>query len=174
MNRLRGMPAGGFVVCGFVVCDFVVCGFVVCGTGGACDVERWGRKKSVRALKKTGCPHGRPVRFCHRSFHRREFFGFRGDGSVLEMVQRCLAMSGFAQCRPLCGAVPRCFLSGATPANGQISIALALEQAALRWLLSRRYRVGSRTGHKGITACARPGRPREIPVPGFSFWRPGG
>lgn len=52
MNRLRGMPAGGFVVCGFVVCDFVVCGFVVCGTGGACDVERWGRKKSVRALKK--------------------------------------------------------------------------------------------------------------------------
>ena len=140
MNRLRGMPAGGFVVCDFVVCDFVVCGFVVCGTGGACDVERWGRKKSVRALKKTGCPHGRPVRFCHRSFHRREFFGFRGDGSTLEMAQRCLAMSGFAQCR----------------------------------LLSRRCRVGSRTGHKGITACARPGRPREIPVPGFSFWRPGG
>ena len=52
MNRLRGMPAGGFVVCDFVVCDFVVCGFVVCGTGGACDVERCGRKKSVRALKK--------------------------------------------------------------------------------------------------------------------------
>lgn len=149
MNRLRGMPAGGFVVCDFVVCDFVVCGFVVCGTGGACDVERWGRKKSVRALKKTGCPHGRPVRFCHRSFHRREFLGFRGDGSTLEIAQRCLAMSGFAQCRPLCGAVPR-------------------------WLLSRWCRVGSRTGHKGITACARPGRPREIPVPGFSFWRPGG
>ena len=147
MNRLRGMPAGGFVVCGFVVCGFVVCGFVVCGTGGTCDVEM--EKKSVRALKKTGCPHGRPVRFCHRSFHRREFFGFRGDGSALEMAQRCLAMSGFAQCLPLCGAVPRCFLS-------------------------RRCRVGSRTGHKGITACARPGRPREIPVPGFSFWRPGG
>ena len=34
MNRLRGMPAGGFVVC-----DFVVCGFVVCGTGGAREVE---------------------------------------------------------------------------------------------------------------------------------------
>ena len=164
MNRLRGMPAGGFVVCGFVVC----------GTGGACDVERWGRKKSVRALKKTGCPHGRPVRFCHRSFHRREFFGFRGDGSVLEMAQRCLAMSGFAQCRPLCGAVPRCFLRGQHRPTGK---------SASRWLLSRRRcvglcagrcRVGSRTGHKGITACARPGRPREIPVPGFSFWRPGG
>ena len=97
-----------------------------------------------------------------------------GDGSALEMAQRCLAMSGFAQCRPLCGAVQRFFLSGAPPAHRQISLALALEQAALRWLLSRRYRVGSRTGHKGITACARPGRPREIPVPGFSFWRPGG
>ena len=148
--------------------------FLSCAEREERAMWRWGRKKSVRALKKTGCPHGRPVRFCHRSFHRREFFGFRGDGSALEMAQRCLAMSGFAQYRPLCGAVPRCFLSGATPANGQISIALALEQAALRWLLSRRCRVGSRTGHKGITVCARPGRPREIPVPGFSFWRPGG
>lgn len=132
MNRLRVMPAGGFVVC-----DFVVCGFVVCGTGGACDVERWGRKKSVRVLKKTGCPHGRPVHFCHRSFHRREFFGFRGDGSALEMAQRCLAMSGFAQCRPLCGAVLRWPLCGATPANGQISIALALEQIEPRWQPNR-------------------------------------
>ena len=153
---------------------FLLCVVLSCAEREERAMWRWGRKKSVRALKKTGCPHGRPVRFCHRSFHRREFFGFRGDGSALEMAQRCLAMSGFAQCRPLCGAVPRCFLSGATPANGQISIALALEQAALRWLLSRRCRVGSRTGHKGITACARPGRPREIPVPGFSFWRPGG
>lgn len=51
MNRLRGMPAGGFVVCGFVVC-----GFVVCGTGGACDVEMgeerraYGRSKKQAAL----------------------------------------------------------------------------------------------------------------------------
>lgn len=82
------------------MCGFVVCGFVVCGTGGACDVEmgernggvgdgeeerRTGedRELGVRALKKTGYPHGRPVRFCHRSFHRREFFGVRGDGSML-------------------------------------------------------------------------------------------
>ena len=141
MNRLRGMPAGGFVVCGFVVCGFVVC-VLSCAVLSCAEREeramwRWGRKKSVRALKKTGCPHGRPVRFCHRSFHRREFFGFRGDGSALEMAQRCLAMSGFAQCRPLCGAVPRCFLSGATPANGQISIALALEQAVPRWQPNR-------------------------------------
>ena len=159
MNRLRGMPAGGFVVCDFVVC----------GTGGACDVERWGRKKSVRALKKkqAALTGGLFVSVIG------VFIGGNFSGSA-EMAQRCLAMSGFAQCRPLCEAVLRCFLSGATPANGQISIALALEQAALRWLLSRRYRVGSRTGHKGITACARPGRPREIPVPGFSFWRPGG
>lgn len=69
-----------------------------------------------------------------------------GDGSALEMAQRCLAMSGFAQCRPLCGAVPRCFLSGATPANGQISIALALEQAALRWPLC------------GVVPCWQPNR----------------
>lgn len=160
--------------CVVLSCAILSCAVLSCAEREERAMWRWGRKKSVRALKKTGCPHGRPVRFCHRSFHRREFFGFRGDGSALEMAQRCLAMSGFAQCRPLCGAVPRCFLSGATPANGQISIALALEQAALRWLLSRRCRVGSRTGHKGITACARPGRPREIPVPGFSFWRPGG
>lgn len=141
MNRLRGMPAGGFVVCGFVVCGFVVC-VLSCAVLSCAEREeramwRWGRKKSVRALKKTGCPHGRPVRFCHRSFHRREFFGFRGDGSALEMAQRCLAMSGFAQYRPLCGAVPRCFLSGATPANGQISIALALEQIVPRWQPNR-------------------------------------
>lgn len=132
MNRLRGMPAGGFVVCGFVVCDFVVC-----GTGGACDVEMGEKEERTGAQKKTGCPHGRPVRFCHRSFHRREFFGFRGDGSALEMAQRCLAMSGFAQYRLLCGAVPCCFLSGATPANGQISIALALEQIVPRWQPNR-------------------------------------
>lgn len=92
MNRLRGMPAGGFVVCGFVVCSFVVC-----GTGGACDVERWGRKKSVRALKKTGCPHGRPVHFCHRSFHRREFFGFRGDGSALFGNERICTVSALVR-----------------------------------------------------------------------------
>lgn len=162
MNRLRGMPAGGFVVCGFcrvrfcrvrfccvrflscavlscavLLCAVLSCAVLLCAEREERAMWRWGRKKSVRALKKTGCPHGRPVRFCHRSFHRREFFGFRGDGSALEMAQRCLAMSGFAQCQPLCGAVPYCFLSGATPANGQISIALALEQAALRWLLSR-------------------------------------
>ena len=107
MNRLRGMPAGGVVVCEFVVWSFVVWDFVVCGTGGACDVEMGEKEERTGAQKKTGCPHGQPVRFCHRSFHRREFFGFRGDGSVLEMAQRCLAMSGFAQCRPLCGAVPR-------------------------------------------------------------------
>ena len=46
------------------------------GTG-----EDW--ELGVQALKKTGYPHGRPVRFCHRSFHRREFFGVRGDGSML-------------------------------------------------------------------------------------------
>lgn len=56
MNRLRGMPAGGFVVCGFVVYGFIVCDFVVCGTGGACDVEMgeerraYGRSKKQAAL----------------------------------------------------------------------------------------------------------------------------
>lgn len=169
MNRLRGMPAGGFVVCGFVVC----------GTGGACDVEM-GEKEERTGAQKNRLPSRAACSFLSSEFSSAGIFRVprrwlsAGDGSALEMAQRCLAMSGFAQCRPLCGAVLRCFLSGATPANGQISIALALEQAALRWLLSRRYRVGSRTGHKGITACARPGRPREIPVPGFSFWRPGG
>ena len=64
------------------------------GTG-----EDW--ELGVRALKKTGYPHGRPVRFCHRSFHRREFFGVRGDGSALEMAQCCSAMGGFAPCLPL-------------------------------------------------------------------------
>lgn len=47
MNRLRGMPAGGFVVC-----DFVVCGFVVCGTGGACDVEMGEKEERTGAQKK--------------------------------------------------------------------------------------------------------------------------
>ena len=60
MNRLRGMPAGGFVVCGFVVCgfvvcDFVVCGFVVCGTGGACDVEM-GEKEERTGAQKNRLP----------------------------------------------------------------------------------------------------------------------
>ena len=47
MNRLRGMPAGGFVVCGFVVC----------GTGGACDVEM-GEKEERTGAQKTGCLTG--------------------------------------------------------------------------------------------------------------------
>lgn len=163
MNRLRGMPAGGFVVCSFVVC----------GTGGACDVEM-GEKEERTGAQKNRLPSRAACSFLSSEFSSAGIFRVPRRWLSVGDAQRCLAMSGFAQCRPLCGAVPRCFLSGATPANGQISIALALEQAALRWLLSRRYRVGSRTGHKGITACARPGRPREIPVPGFSFWRPGG
>ena len=154
MNRLRVMPAGGFVVCDFVVCSFVVCDFVVCGTGGACDVEM-GEKEERTGAQKNRLPSRAACSFLSSEFSSAGIFWVprrwlsAGDGSALEIAQRCLAMSGFAQCRPLCGAVPRCFLS-------------------------RRYRVGSRTGHKGITACARPGRPREIPVPGFSFWRPGG
>ena len=42
MNRLRGMPAGGFVVCDFVVC----------GTGGACDVEMGEKEERTGAQKK--------------------------------------------------------------------------------------------------------------------------
>lgn len=140
MNRLRGMPAGGFVVCDFVVCGFVVCGFVVCGTGGACDVEM-GEKEERTGAQKNRLPSRAACSFLSSEFSSAGIFRVprrwlsAGDGSTLEIAQRCLAMSGFAQCRPLCGAVLRCFLSGATPANGQISIALALEQAALRWPL---------------------------------------
>lgn len=187
------MPAGGFVVCGFVVC----------GTGGACDVEmeerndgvgdgeeerRTGedRELGVRALKKTGYPHGRPVRFCHRSFHRREFSGFprrwisiapEPGGLALRRQSVDLHCAGIWRICTVSalvwgGAV--LLLERAALANGQISVMPIPGRLASRWLLSRRCLVGSRTVHKGITACARPGRPREIPVPGFSFWRPGG
>ena len=73
------------------------------GVGDGEEERRTGedRELGVRALKKTGYPHGRPVRFYHRSFHRREFFGFRGDDSALEMAQCCSAMGGFAPCLPL-------------------------------------------------------------------------
>lgn len=168
MNRLRGMPAGGFVVCGFCRVRFCRVRFCCVRNGRSARCKDGGERRAYgRSKKQAALTGGLFVSVIG------VFIGGNFSGSA-EMAQRYLAMSGFAQCLPLCGAVLRCFLSGATPANGQISIALALEQAALRWLLSRRYRVGSRTGHKVITACARPGRPREIPVPGFSFWRPGG
>lgn len=108
MNRLRGMPAGGFVVCGFVVCgfvvcDFVVCGFVVCGTGGACDVERWGRKKSVRALKKNRLPSRAACSFLSSEFSSAGIFRVprgwlsAGDSSALFGNERICTVSAFVR-----------------------------------------------------------------------------
>lgn len=108
MNRLRGMPAGGFVVCGFVVCgfvvcDFVVCDFVVCGTGGACDVERWGRKKSVRALKKNRLPSRAACSFLSSEFSSAGIFRVprgwlsAGDGSALFGNERICTVSALVR-----------------------------------------------------------------------------
>lgn len=108
MNRLRGMPAGGFVVCGFVVCgfvvcDFVVCDFVVCGTGGACDVERWGRKKSVRALKKNRLPSRAACSFLSSEFSSAGIFRVprrwlsAGDGSTLFGYERICTVSALVR-----------------------------------------------------------------------------
>lgn len=76
---------------------FLLCVVLSCAEREERAMWRWGRKKSVRALKKTGCPHGRPVRFCHRSFHRREFFGFRGDGSALFGNERICTVSALVR-----------------------------------------------------------------------------
>ena len=98
MNRLRGMPAGGFVVCGFVVCDFVVC-----GTGGACDVERWGRKKSVRALKKNRLPSRAACSFLSSEFSSAGIFRVprgwlsAGDSSALFGNERICTVSAFVR-----------------------------------------------------------------------------
>lgn len=121
MNRLRGMPAGGFVVCDFVVCDFVVCGFVVCGTGGACDVERWGRKKSVRALKKNRLPSRAACSFLSSEFSSAGIFWVprrwlnAGDSSALFGNERICTVSALVR-------------GGA---------ALALEQMVPRWQPNR-------------------------------------
>ena len=129
-------------MCAILLCAILLCVVLLCAEREERAMWRDGgeRRAYGRSKKQAALTGGLFVSVIG------VFIGGNFLGSA-EMAQRCLAMSGFAQCRPLCEAVLRCFLSGATPANGQISIALALEQAALRWLLSRRYRVGSRTLH---------------------------
>ena len=160
MNRLRGMPAGGFVVC-----DFVVCGFVVCGTGGACDVEM-GEKEERTGAQKNRQPLRAACSFLSSEFSSAGIFRVprrwlsAGDGSALFGNERICTVSALVR-----GGAALLLERGNT---GQRANQHRVGPCA------GRCRVGSRTGHKGITACARPGRPREIPVPGFSFWRPGG
>jgi hypothetical protein len=88
MNRLRGMPAGGFVVCGFVVYGFIVCDFVVCGTGGACDVEM-GEKEERTGAQKNRLPSRAACSFLSSEFSSAGIFRVprrwlsAGDGSAL-------------------------------------------------------------------------------------------
>ena len=120
MNRLRGMPAGGFVVCDFVVCDFVVCGFVVCGTGGTCNVEM-GEKEERTGAQKNRLPSRAACSFLSSEFSSAGIFRVplrwlsAGDGSALFGNERICTVSALVR-------------GGA---------ALALEQMVPRWLLSR-------------------------------------
>ena len=112
MNRLRGMPAGGFVVCGFVVCgfvvcgfvvcDFVVCGFVVCGTGGACDVEM-GEKEERTGAQKNRLPSRAACSFLSSEFSSAGIFRVprrwlsAGDGSALFGNERICTVSALVR-----------------------------------------------------------------------------
>ena len=161
------------------------------GTGGACDVEMGERNGGVGdgeeerrnrrglGIGRTGAQKNRLPSRAACSFLSSEFSSagiFRGprrwlsagDGSMLFGNGRICTVSALVWG----GAV--LLLERAALANGQISVMPIPGRLASCCLLSWRCLVGSRTVHKGITACARPGRPREIPVPGFSFWRPGG
>ena len=123
MNRLRGMPAGGFVVCVFVVCDFVVCvfcrvwflscavfvvcdfvvcGFVVCGTGGACDVEM-GEKEERTGAQKNRLPSRAACSFLSSEFSSAGIFRVprrwlsAGDGSALFGNERICTVSALVR-----------------------------------------------------------------------------
>lgn len=110
MNRLRGMPAGGFVVCDFVVC----------GTGGACDVEM-GEKEERTGTQKNRLPSRAACSFLSSEFSSAGIFRVprrwlsAGDGSALFGNERICTVSALVR-------------GGA---------ALALEQMVPRWLLSR-------------------------------------
>jgi len=100
MNRLRGMPAGGFVVC-----DFVVCGFVVCGTGGACDVEM-GEKEERTGAQKNRLPSRAACSFLSSEFSSAGIFRVprrwlsAGDGSALFGNERICTVSALEQAVP--------------------------------------------------------------------------
>lgn len=97
MNRLRGMPAGGFVVC-----DFVVCGFVVCGTGGACDVEM-GEKEERTGAQKNRLPSRAACSFLSSEFSSAGIFRVprgwlsAGDSSALFGNERICTVSAFVR-----------------------------------------------------------------------------
>lgn len=102
MNRLRVMPAGGFVVCDFVVCSFVVCDFVVCGTGGACDVEM-GEKEERTGAQKNRLPSRAACSFLSSEFSSAGIFRVprrwlsAGDGSALFGNERICTVSALVR-----------------------------------------------------------------------------
>ena len=110
MNRLRGMPAGGFVVCGFVVC----------GTGGACDVEM-GEKEERTGAQKNRLPSRAACSFLSSEFSSAGIFWVprrwlnAGDSSALFGNERICTVSALVR-------------GGA---------ALALEQMVPRWQPNR-------------------------------------